>query len=489
MSYIKKEYQCILNYLDNSLNSTIPNDFNNYIKKAISNYHNLIIQKGKNNCICTNCNHQFISNTKINEFQKCSNCKNTFLTKSIKLKNYSFRDTVILMNNIDGILVARLFDIKSSYNNSKDLNFNFSVSEFSRVFIEDNKNTTFLNDRVSKNSGNLYVYHNMKIEKWRSQGYRNYGAYPTGFIYYKNLQKVLSSTKYKYSQIWNLIKYNNEYFSIDTLLRKSYDFPEFELLIKSKMYNLSLEVNNLTFASKKEIFYTIKRYSKFIKKYNLNYKQFRLLYILQEDNINKIRYLESLIHHKSYHFNTLIDISMCINLNNLIKYSKIHRKKIDLDLYKDYLEFAKILGLDLKNKRYIYPSNLQQEHDELEKYVKIHNRKLINQSISKRINALNENIFKDKKYIIYPAKSLEDLEYESTYQKNCVRTYSENYADGKCDIYFMRPVNNIDKSLVTIEVKDNCVVQRKSKNNTTPLDKYLTFIDKWEQDILKKKVA
>ena len=41
-------------------------------------------------------------------------------------------------------------------------------------------------------------------------------------------------------------------------------------------------------------------------------------------------------------------------------------------------------------------------------------------------------------FIILPAKSVEALENESKQQSNCVRTYSEDYANGSCDIYFMR---------------------------------------------------
>ena len=103
----------------------------------------------------------------------------------------------------------------------------------------------------------------------------------------------------------------------------------------------------------------------------------------------------------------------------------------------------------------------------------------------KRSNELSKNTFKDNKFIVLPATSIKDLQNESSQQNNCVRTYAEKYAEGICDIYFMRNVDNPKKSLVTVEVKRNQVVQSRIKNNELPTDKQLQFLKKWEQTILK----
>ena len=49
----------------------------------------------------------------------------------------------------------------------------------------------------------------------------------------------------------------------------------------------------------------------------------------------------------------------------------------------------------------------------------------------------------------------------------------------------MRDINKPKKSLVTIEVKNNSVVQSRIKNNDDPNQKQLEFINKWEQEVLK----
>ena len=80
---------------------------------------------------------------------------------------------------------------------------------------------------------------------------------------------------------------------------------------------------------------------------------------------------------------------------------------------------------------------------------------------------------------------MEALINEGKQQNNCVRTYAEKYAESDCDIYFMRDISKPKKSLVTIEVKNNKVVQSRIKNNDDPNQKQLEFINKWEQEVLK----
>lgn len=78
------------------------------------------------------------------------------------------------------------------------------------------------------------------------------------------------------------------------------------------------------------------------------------------------------------------------------------------------------------------------------------------------------------------------MQDESKQQSNCVRTYAEKYAQGTCDIYFMRDVTKPKKSLVTVEVKNNKVVQSRIKCNKSPNEKQLEFLKNWERNVLQK---
>ena len=96
------------------------------------------------------------------------------------------------------------------------------------------------------------------------------------------------------------------------------------------------------------------------------------------------------------------------------------------------------------------------------------------------------NYYEDDKYIIYPVKDINELIDESSQQNNCVKTYAERYVKAECDIYFMRLSNARDKSLVTVEVRDNCVVQQRTKNNNDTTKEQKKFLKKWEKNILRK---
>ena len=93
--------------------------------------------------------------------------------------------------------------------------------------------------------------------------------------------------------------------------------------------------------------------------------------------------------------------------------------------------------------------------------------------------------YNNKNFIINPAPTIAALEDESKQQHNCVRTYAEDYASGICDIYCMRDIKAQDKSLVTVEVKDNKVVQSRIKYNDSPNKTQIQFLDNWERKVLK----
>ena len=121
----------------------------------------------------------------------------------------------------------------------------------------------------------------------------------------------------------------------------------------------------------------------------------------------------------------------------------------------------------------------------MQELYRINSEKIIQDGIKKRGKELAINKYQDKVFVIIPADSLKSLQNESEQQSNCVKTYAEKYAQGKCDIYFMRNVDKPKKSLVTVEVKNNRVVQSRTKYNHNPNEEQLKFLANWEQKVLK----
>jgi hypothetical protein len=481
MGYIKVAYKKILRKLD--CNSKLPKGWNSFVEKQ-EKKHNLIIKSRKNKCYCTNCNHEFISRKKVNEKAKCPNCHNKYLIKRSNLKYYEFKDYLSILDIVNDTFVIRYFELKSCLD--AQYNRSFSVVEFAREIPTSNYySEVFVNERVSRSQCHIYIHHSNYFDpkKWREYT-RNYSLIDYSIVFPNNMKKLLKDTEYKYSCIWDIAKHST-YIDLRKFLKDKSALSKLELLCKMKLYNLALSANEFpNQKSFQEFFGVSKDYYKFMKRNNITYVQLKILRLLKEKDISKIRYLEEFTGYAGS-TNDLEEISQYISLNRFIKYAKMHHKNVKTYLYKDYLRFAKCLGLDLKNNRYAFPKNLREEHDKLEKQYEIQSNELINKEIIKRGKALSVNIYKNNKFIILPARTLKELQDESKQQNNCVRTYAEKYATGICDIYFMRDVNKKNKSLVTVEVKNNKVVQSRIKNNCRPDEKQIQFLQKWEQNVLK----
>lgn len=483
MGYIKVTHREILRQIDNY--SSLPKGWDKFVYKQ-AQYHNLVIKSKKNQCYCTNCKNTFISKNKVNQEVKCPNCHNKYLIKRSNLRHYQFKDYLSILDKVNDTFIVRYFELKTIIDALHE--HHSSVVEFAREIPNNNwYRDVFVNERVSKCQGCIHICHGdsnyFYPVKWREYT-RNYSLIDYSIVFPNNIKKLLKNTIYQYSCIWDIAKHCS-YIDLPKLISNKHDIGKTELLTKMKLYNLALRSDE--FRSKgsfQEIFGVSKDYYPFMKKNNITYLQLKLLRLLQEKDIKKIKYLQ---HFVSYgdSISDLEEISNYISLSRFIKYSKIHHKKVKTYLYKDYLRFAKMLGLNLKNNRYAFPKNLKEEHDKLEKQYEIQSKVLVQKAIKRRGKELSRYKYKNNKFIILPAPNLKALQDESKQQNNCVRTYAEKYADGTCDIYFMRDIQNPKKSLVTVEVKNNKVVQSRIKNNNDPNEKQLKFLDRWENIILK----
>ena len=94
---------------------------------------------------------------------------------------------------------------------------------------------------------------------------------------------------------------------------------------------------------------------------------------------------------------------------------------------------------------------------------------------------LSKYTYDDNKYIIFPAPSIDDMKNEGTQQDNCVAyMYLNPYKDGETEIFFIRKLEDVTKSFITLEYKDGCVVQKElSHHNRNFTNEQLTFINKW----------
>lgn len=479
VGYITKKMQEDIDYMEEYFE--LPEDWNTFILKVEEN-HNLIIKNSKNNYYCTNCSHTFQGNLKIEKEYCCPNCRNKYFVRSKRLKHLHFTDQICLVDKVyrTNHLILRIFELRSEYNGDKQ-EFEHSVVEFSRKFIDDDFRE-IRNERVSIAQCGPWVIHKKDPGKWRCYDGYYYHTVDAGYVYKNNLKDVLFNTKYEYSRIWDFIRNGEkEYYNLKNILDTA-GYHSFEMLVKLGLYNLAWAADKIVDTGTfKHIFGVDKTYYEFMKKHDISWPQLKILRMYPTKNIRTIKFLEK------FNIGELRAIKELTTIDNFIKYFRKKRYK-DSRLYFDYLDFCKQLGYDLKNKKYLFPDNLKKRHDEYANQIKILEKEQNNKMIAERYKELLDKIFKSKKYIIFPAKSVDELIDESSQQNNCVKTYVERYANGDCDIYFMRLKNEKNKSLVTVEVRNNKVVQKRIKNNAQTTKEQDKFLKKWEDTILNKRI-
>lgn len=474
MAYLKKEYRILMERIDKELK--MPQGWYFFVKKQKEKQNFIIKTKGKCKYTCSNCNTEFESNKKINEYDKCPKCHNTYLIKQSNYSFHIFEDVLVFLDRLEDKWIIRLFEIFTRY--TKNEIYHSKPAEYGRIIInEETKNVMeFANDRAVNNMwGELVINHTKKGKKWRwyDQYYRSLNTY--GKVYDKNLEELFKNTELKYSQLWKIAKENDE---LDIKYHLLNNFYSTELLAKMGLYKLAVCSGNFNKGkSFKERFGVDKSYYEFMKKNNIDNNELNILKVYKKPNIENIKILSK------FNSSDLEKVKKYVSIEKFVEYSK-KKRNFDIQMYIDYLGFLENLKIDIKNKKYLFPENLKKEHDEYSKQILIKNNAKINRKINKRYKQLKENTYSNTKYIIMPAKSFISLEDESTQQNNCIRNYAEKYANGKSDIYFMREINTLNKSLVTIEVKENKIVQSRTKDNGLPNNSQKRFLNKWENEVL-----
>ena len=90
-----------------------------------------------------------------------------------------------------------------------------------------------------------------------------------------------------------------------------------------------------------------------------------------------------------------------------------------------------------------------------------------------------ERTFGDYRFI-YPSCT-QDIKDEATSQSNCVASYIDRVLDGDCHIMFLRYKDSPDKSLVTLEIRGDKIVQARQRYNNPCTKEQESVIEAWEK--------
>lgn len=125
-----------------------------------------------------------------------------------------------------------------------------------------------------------------------------------------------------------------------------------------------------------------------------------------------------------------------------------------------------------------FPRYLKTTHDIVQRNYDRMKREFNDELFARRVKPqMERNI--DGYAFIYP-KTPQDIKDEAVQQNNCVASYIDRVIEGRCDIVFMRRKESPEHSLVTLEVVDGKVVQRKQRYNYDTTAEQDAIIAKWE---------
>ena len=198
--------------------------------------------------------------------------------------------------------------------------------------------------------------------------------------------------------------------------------------------------------------------------------------------------------------NDLFCIFQYNTVNNLINTYGYNAKS--LFLYLDTLKTFEALTIDLRVLGEIkdYARMMSEIHPKYDKYPRnfLTTHAIACRNYNRLKQQFDEKAFQKRrnpkyecnigKYVfLYPEK-IDDIRSEAVSQNNCVASYVQSVIDGKCHILFMRKKEEPDKSLVTIEVKNNKIVQAKGKFNRDLTEEEKLIVDKWNKKFAKVEV-
>lgn len=175
-------------------------------------------------------------------------------------------------------------------------------------------------------------------------------------------------------------------------------------------------------------------------------------------------------------------------LVHYLDYLKTYEALNDVsDTLKEIYDYASMMK-KISNKFDKYPRHFLTTHRIASRNYNRLKEQFKEEEFRSKINKDMEKTFGEYRFF-YPTCT-QDIKDEAVAQNNCVASYIQRVIDGHCHILFLRYKDTPNESLVTVEVRDNKIVQALQKYNH-PLTKEQKLVvemwDKWWSNKLKNK--
>lgn len=473
-------------------------------------------RKGPERAFCTACRHEVsIAAAKHNASGTCPRCKKKITFKCRGRRGRIFdRATVQVLQKAEGNgLVLRIIKVYRSFADS-DIPNHFEIWENARQFI-----TLSSSGQCSVDA---YYYHykaGYDLTPW-CNGYRpvfdrwkyNFTADMSGVLYQRNLSDTLKDTPWAYSQL-EAFSGIASFSGVATFLSAYIKRPKIEHLIKMKLYRLvsgiiyggysysALQAINFNGENMRAILGIDRPYFPLLRELNPSIDQLHLIrQLLQADHKPSTEQIKWFIASKISNADAAKELLAHMSVHKLQRYAEQQfapedeaaLKRVDyykmntlITDYHDYLCMCKELQYDVKNSFILFPRELKAAHDSVAKTLKDKRTAEHEKAIAGSFDEWQKRYqYQSKELMMIPPHSAKEIVDEGAALHHCVRLYVKNVAEKKSVILFVRSVDEPDKSLCTVEVKDGQVTQARGFDNEEPPAQITAFIEQWKQRVL-----
>ncbi|PAV30273.1 hypothetical protein CIL05_07335 [Virgibacillus profundi] len=133
-----------------------------------------------------------------------------------------------------------------------------------------------------------------------------------------------------------------------------------------------------------------------------------------------------------------------------------------VDTYHDYVR----MNVEMDNINFErYPRYLRTMHDIAAMNYKINLDEIQKKNWEKKVKEHKKYEYNYKGYKLFPPQEPEDLVKEGNALSHCIGSYIRNVTNGSSTILFLRNKEEVDKSLVTVELRDGMITQARGKMN------------------------
>lgn len=473
-------------------------------------------RKAPGHAYCTACRHEVrIAAAKHNTSGLCPRCKKKITFKCRGRRGRIFdRETVQVLQKAEGNgLVLRIIKVYRSFADS-DIPNHFEIWENARQFI-----TLSSSGQCSVDA---YYYHykaGYDLTPW-CNGYRpvfdrwkyNFTADMSGVLYQRNLSDTLKDTPWAYSQL-EAFSGIASFSGVATFLSAYIKRPKIEHLIKMKLYRLvsgiiyggysysALQAINFNGENMRAILGIDRPYFPLLRELNPSIDQLDLIrQLLQADHKPSTEQIKWFIASKISNADAAKELLAHMSVHKLQRYveqqfapeDEAALKRVDyykmntlITDYHDYLCMCKELQYDVKNSFILFPRELKAAHDSVAKTLKDKRTAEHEKAIAGSFDEWQKRYqYQSKELMMIPPHSAKEIVDEGAALHHCVRLYVKNVAEKKSVILFVRSVDEPDKSLCTVEVKDGQVTQARGFDNEEPPAQITAFIEQWKQRVL-----